>query len=140
MAELTADRATSPATQNLVTLTYAMYAMHAFSALMGVLSPVAVVTAFLTGWPSIIAIIINYIKDDDARGTYLESHFAWQRRTFWYALLWVVVAGLLIFTFIGIPIALVLAFGVGIWILYRIIRGVLALMDRKAVVGLRSQH
>ena len=139
MAELTAGPSVTPAKQNLVTLTWVMYAMHAFSALMGVLSPVAVLTAFLTGWPSIIAIILNYIKDDDVRGTYLESHFSWQRRTFWYALLWVVVAGLLIFTFIGIPIAMLLAFGVGIWILYRIIRGVMALMDRKAVQPLHAK-
>jgi len=139
MAELTAGRSVTPAKQNLVTLTYVMYAMHAFSALMGVLSPVAVLTAFLTGWPSIIAIILNYIKDDDVRGTYLESHFSWQRRTFWYALLWVVVAGLLIFTFIGIPIAMLLAFGVGIWILYRIIRGILALVERKPVAPMHAK-
>ena len=133
MAELTADRSLSTPRQNLVTLTYVMYALHGFSALMGVISPVAVITAFLTGWPSIIAIIINYIKDDDARGSYLESHFSWQRRTFWYALLWIVVAGLLIFTFIGIPIAIAIAAVVGIWILYRIIRGSLALSKRKSV-------
>lgn len=138
MAELTASHTASPAKPNLITLTYVMYAMHAFSALMGVLSPVAVLTAFLTGWPSIIAVIINYIKNDDVRGTYLESHFSWQRRTFWYALLWVIVAGLLIFTFIGIPIAMVLAFGVGIWIIYRIIRGVMALMAGKPVRGARE--
>ena len=138
MAELIAGDTASPAKQNLVTLTYVMYAMHAFSALMGVLSPVAVLTAFLTGWPSIIAVIINYIKNDDVRGTYLESHFSWQRRTFWYALLWVVVAGVLIFTFIGIPLAMLLAFGVGIWIIYRILRGVMALMARKPVRGMRE--
>ena len=64
-----------------------MYGLHAFSALMGVLGPMFIVTAFLTGWPSIIAIIINYVKRADVRGTYLDSHFGWQLRTFWYAVL-----------------------------------------------------
>ena len=130
MAEITAGSMRS-ARQNLIMLTHAMYAMHAFSAVMGLVTPVFILTAFLTGWPSLIAIILNYVKRDDVQGTYLETHFRWQARTFWYALLWVVVAGVLILTFIGIPIALVLALGVGIWILYRIIRGWLALTERR---------
>ena len=48
-----------------------------------------VVGAFLTGWPSIIAVILNYVKRGDVRGTWLESHFRWQIRTFWFGLLWV---------------------------------------------------
>ena len=48
-----------------------------------------VVTAFLTGWPSIIAVIINYVKRSEVRGTWLDSHFSWQIRTFWFAALWV---------------------------------------------------
>ena len=71
----------------MVKLTHVMYGLHAFSALMGVLGPMFIVTAFLTGWPSIIAIIINYVKRSDVRGTYLDSHFGWQLRTFWYAVL-----------------------------------------------------
>jgi len=104
-----------------------------FSALMGLLSPVLIVTAFLSGWPSIIAVIINFVKRNDVRGTYLDSHFSWQVRTFFYALLWVVVMGLLFITFILIPVAWGLAIGVGIWILYRIVRGWLALLDRKPI-------
>jgi uncharacterized membrane protein len=120
---------------HLVTLTHVMYGLHAFSAVMGLLGPMLVVTSFLTGWPSIIAIIINYVKRDDVRKSYLESHFSWQRRTFWYALLWIVVAALMIVSVIGIPIAMVIAAGVGIWILYRIIRGWIALANRKPVRG-----
>jgi uncharacterized membrane protein len=104
-------------------LTHVLYGMHGFSALMGLLGPALVVTTFLTGWPSIIAVIINYVKRRDARGTYLESHFSWQIRTFWYALLWLVLVILLIFTIIGIPIALILGVIVGAWVLYRILRG-----------------
>ena len=76
----------------LVTITFLMYGLHAFSALTGLMSSAFVVTAFLTGWPSIIAVIINYVKQDEARGSYLESHFRWQLRTFWFALLWLLIA------------------------------------------------
>jgi uncharacterized membrane protein len=115
----------------LVTLTHVLYGMHGFSALMGMLGPIFIVTAFLTGWPSIIAIIINYVKRSDVRGTHLDSHFAWQMRTFWYAVLGAVVALLLVLTLIGIPLAWVLAVVLGLWVLYRLIRGWLALIEGK---------
>jgi uncharacterized membrane protein len=90
-----------------------------------------IVTAFLTGWPSIIAVILNYVKRSDVRGTWLDSHFSWQIRTFWYALVWLAVGGVLFVTVIGIPVAIVLWFGTGIWVLYRIIRGWLALSSQR---------
>jgi uncharacterized membrane protein len=119
--------------EGMVTLTHVLYGLHGFSALMGVLSPAFIVTAFLTGWPSIIAVIINYVKRGDARGTWLDSHFGWQLRTFWYAVLWVVLAGVLILTVIGIPLAWLLLVAIGIWVLYRIIRGWIALVEEKAM-------
>jgi uncharacterized membrane protein len=123
MADYIAQPVTTMPRQSMVTLTHVLYGMHAFSALMGVLGTTFIITAFLTGWPSIIAVIVNYIKRDEVRGTFLDSHFSWQLRTFWYALLWVFVIGLLIITLIGIPIAWVVAIVVGIWVLYRILRG-----------------
>lgn len=119
--------------QGLVTLTHVIYALHAFSALTGLLSPALVVTAFLTGWPSIIAVIVNYAKRSDVRGTWLDSHFSWQIRTFWYALLWLVVGAVLFLTLVGIPIAFVIWLATGIWVLYRIIRGWLGLGSQKAL-------
>jgi uncharacterized membrane protein len=107
----------------MVKLTHIMYGLHAFSALTGLVSAAFIVTAFLSGWPSIIAVVLNYINADEVRGTWLESHFRWQLRTFWFALLWVVVAMLLAVTLIGIPVAIVLTLGVGIWVLYRLARG-----------------
>jgi uncharacterized membrane protein len=119
--------------EGLVTLTHVLYGLHGFSALMGMLGPALVVTAFLTGWPSIIAVIINYVKRSDTRGTWLESHFRWQIRTFWFAVLWVLIAAVLFVTVIGIPIAWVLALLLGLWVLYRIIRGWIALGGGKAM-------
>ena len=108
-------------------MTHVIYALHAFSAVTGLVSAAFVVTAFLTGWPSIIAVIINYVKRSDVRGTWLDSHFSWQIRTFWFAALWVLVAVILFVTLIGIPFAWAIWVITGIWVLYRIIRGWLAL-------------
>ncbi len=113
--------------EGLARLTHLMYGLHAFSAVMGIISSTLIVTAFLTGWPSIIAVILNYIKRGDVRGTYLDSHFGWQLRTFWYALLWLVIAGVLVVTIIGIPVAWILVVVTGFWVLSRIIRGWIAL-------------
>ncbi|MGH8744285.1 MAG: DUF4870 family protein [Burkholderiales bacterium] len=120
-------------TEGMVTLTHVIYALHGFSALMGILGPAFIVTAFLTGWPSIIAVIINYAKRSETRGTFLDSHFGWQIRTFWYALLWVVIVALLFFTVIGIPLAWMLAIIVGLWVLYRITRGWVALINSESM-------
>jgi uncharacterized membrane protein len=115
----------------LVRLTHIIYLLHGFSVLMGILGPALIITTFLTGWPSIIAVIINYAKRDDVRGTYLDSHFGWQIRTFWYTLLWVAIAALLFITVIGIVLAYIVAVGAGVWVLYRIVRGWIALNDGK---------
>lgn len=119
--------------QDLITLTHIIYALHAFSVLTGISSAAFIVTAFLSGWPSIIAVIINYVKRDEVRGIFLDSHFSWQIRTFWWSLLWVVIAGALIATIIGMVIGVPIMIVVGLWILYRIIRGWLALAGRKAM-------
>lgn len=117
--------------EGMVRLTHLVYGLHAFSALMGIGSA-SIVTAFLTGWPSIIAVILNYVKRGEVRGTYLDSHFGWQIRTFWFALLWAIVVGV-----VSAPLVLLLGLGfitfflgiaiVGIWVLYRIVRGWIAL-------------
>ena len=67
------------------------------------------------------------------RGTFLDSHFSWQIRTFWYAVLWIVVAFLLLVTIIGIPFAWLIVVATGLWVLYRILRGWLALNEGRAV-------
>ena len=118
---------------SLIGWTQAIYALHAFSLLTGILGAATVVGAFLTGWPSIIAVILNYVKRGDVRGTWLESHFRWQIRTFWYGLLWVVLCGLfVIFTLgIGILIAWLPLMVTGLWFVYRVVRGWMALSDRR---------
>ncbi len=116
---------------HLITVTHVVYALHAFSAITGISSAAFIVTAFLSGWPSIIAVVISYVKRSEACGTFLESHFSWQIRTFWWALLWFAIGGLLIVTLIGAVIGVPLLIIVGIWVIYRIARGWLALLSKK---------
>ena len=131
MADIDARTQLTLPGNNLVTLTHVVYGLHAFSAIVGLTSAAFVVTAFLTGWPSIIAVLINYVKRSDVRGTFLDSHFSWQICTFWWALLWFLIAGLFIITFVGMVIGIPLLIIVGIWVLYRIVRGWLALSSGK---------
>jgi uncharacterized membrane protein len=116
---------------SLINVAHLVYALHSLSILIGVLTAATVVGAFVFGVPSIIAVVINYLKKEEARGTFLESHFRWQIRSFWLALLWCVIAAMLFVTFIGIPFALGIWFATGIWAIYRIARGWLALRDGK---------
>lgn len=111
--------------------TQIIYALHAFSLLTGILGAATIIGAFLTGWPSIIAVILNYVKRSEVRGTWLESHFAWQIRTFWYGLLWVCVCFLFIVMTLGIGILIAwLPLGiVALWFIYRIARGWIRLRD-----------
>ena len=119
--------------ESLVTWTNMIYLLHAFSLLTGIVGAASVIGAFLIGWPSIIAVILNYVKRDEARGTWLESHFRWQIRTFWFGLLWVSICALFIVMTLGIGIIIAwlpLAF-ITIWFIYRVVRGWLALRDRR---------
>ncbi len=118
---------------SLTSWTQAIYALHAFSLLTGIIGAATVVGAFLTGWPSIIAVILNYVKRSEARGTRLETHFRWQIRTFWFGLSWVALCVAFVVATLGIGIFIVwLPLGVvGLWLISRIARGWLRLMDRR---------
>jgi uncharacterized membrane protein len=140
--------------------THLMYALHALAGFIGVTSSATIAGAFVFGLPSIIAILMNYARRDAVRGSWIESHFLWQARTFWIALVLLVglfaialvlavigVLGLLLtpFTggasavgagvsFAGAYLALTVgAFVTGLWILYRVIRGWMALRDGRAM-------
>lgn len=127
MREERARTATAEPGQPLVTLTHVIYGLHAVSLVTGIIGAATVVGAFLTGWPSIIAVILNYVKRSEARQTWLESHFRWQIRTFWFSVMWGVIGG--ITTIIGIGFVIM---GVaGIWAIYRIVKGMLNFYDSK---------
>lgn len=87
------------------------------------------VAGFFTGIAWIVAIVTNYVKLDDAKGTWLESHFRWQIRTFWWGLLWAAVGALTVFVLIGFAIL----FADAVWIIYRIVKGWLSLAESKSL-------
>ncbi len=110
-----------------------MYGLHALSALSGIMTSATIIGAFIFGWPSIIAVIINYVTRANVRGSWLDTHWRWQLRSFWYAVLWLLVAGLLAVTLIGIPAAILVIAVTGLWVLYRVIRGWTALLGRNTM-------
>lgn len=120
-----------------VTVAHVTYALHGIGLAIGAFGAATVIGSFVFGWPSIIAVVINYVKRADARGTWLESHYDWQIRTFWYALLWSVLVGvvgaLLAIVLIGFAIWAVGFFLLGVWAIYRIGSGWLRLRDAREV-------
>ncbi|MEF8721878.1 hypothetical protein E4Q23_01885 [Candidatus Accumulibacter phosphatis] len=112
---------------------HVIYALHAVAVVIGVAGAASVAGAFVFGVPSLFAVILNYVKRGDVRGTWLDSHYRWQIRTFWFTALWLLVYGLLIITIIFIPIAWLLIVVLGLWVSYRVIRGWLALSGRRAI-------
>lgn len=83
--------------------------------------------SFLLGITYIIGVIINYVKKDDVQGTWLETHFRWQIRTFWFSLLWSVLGFITIFIAVGYFVLMANA----VWVIYRIVKGWLRLNDGK---------
>jgi uncharacterized membrane protein len=135
LAGVASPTALPPVDDSLISYTHIIYALHAFSALIGLTSGVTIVGSFVFGLPSIVAVIMNYARRSAVQGTFLESHFRWQIRTFWYGLLFALIVWLislpLMFVLIGfgtLYIGLVL---IGIWLIYRVVRGWLALKDRR---------
>lgn len=127
--------ATNAATESLITYTNVIYALHALAVVVGVLTSATIVLSFVASVPSIIAVIMNYVRRSEVRGTFLDSHFSWQIRTFWFAALWTVIIWA-----VSLPLMLVvIGFGtyfvglllLGVWIIYRVARGWFALRDRK---------
>ena len=100
----------------LKNITMVVYALQALS--------------FLWGVTAIVGIVINYVKRDDAKGTFYESHFDWQIRTFWWGLLWGVVGVLTIWFVIGFFVL----FAAWVWMIYRVVKGWLKLTEGKPVM------
>lgn len=109
--------------ETLRLITHVVYGLHAFALISALLGTATILGSFLGTLPSIAAVILNYYKRGSARGTWLESHFRWQIRTFWFAALWFFVGWLLIFTLIGFLVGFAVLMIAGLWVLYRVVRG-----------------
>ena len=98
------------------TLTWVIYGLYAAS--------------FLLGITSIVAIILNYVKRGDVAGTYLESHFTWQIRTFWISVIVALVGALLMLVLVGWLVWLADM----VWVIYRLVVGGLKLSESRPIV------
>lgn len=122
MNDQTSEYADREQLKSLKTITTAVYALQA--------------AFFLFGITALVAIIINYVKKDDVYGTWFESHFRWQIRTFWFGLVWGCLGVLTLLLIIGYPILV----ADGVWIIYRIVKGWLYLIDDKPMYAPPVQH
>ncbi len=136
MSDLTPYNNEAPK-KNLLFVTQLVYILHGLSIVIGLMTGATIISAFLFGWTSIAAVILNYIMAPDARGTFLQSHFSWQIRTFWYGMIWTVlvaIVGVLLTPFVIGPFIWLIGFVVlGIWVAYRIVVGWLRLRQYRPV-------
>jgi uncharacterized membrane protein len=116
---------------SVLTVAHIVYALHTFAIVVGIAGSATVIGSFIGSVPSIVAVILNYVKRGDARGTWAESHYRWQIRTFWFAVLWFLIAWLLIVTILGALIGIPILALVTLWLIYRIARGWLRLRDKR---------
>ena len=120
-----------------VSTTLVVYILFGLAAVVALIGHGMAVGAPLLTIIGIVAVIIAYVKRDDARGTWAESHLTWLIRTFWWSLLWNCIGWLILFTLglvlIGIPIAIAIWVITTIWVIYRLIRGYLYFKDSQPI-------
>lgn len=123
------DHASIVPPPSAVSVANIVYALHCFAIVVGIAGSATIIGSFVGSVPSIAAVVLNYVKRSDARDTWLYSHYRWQIRTFWFALLWLIIASLLIVTVVGIPFGFAVLGGLTLWLIYRIGRGWMRLRD-----------
>ena len=100
-----------------------VYALHTLAIVIGIVGAATIIGSFVGSVPSIVAVILNYVKRGDARGTWVDSHYRWQIRTFWFALLWALIGWGLVITIIGAVVGVPILIALTLWLMYRIGRG-----------------
>lgn len=121
--------------QSLISTTLLVYALFGVAAVAGLVSAGLLSTPLL-GLIGLIGLILAYVKRGEAAGTWLQSHYRWLIRTFWFSVLWNIVGWLAVVTLIGIPIAIGIWIATTIWVMYRLIRGYVLFKDSKPVPGM----
>jgi uncharacterized membrane protein len=116
---------------SVLTVAHLVYALHTFAIVIGVIGAATVIGSFIGSIPSLVAVILNYVKRGNARGTWVASHYRWQIRTFWFALLWALIGWVLVFTLIGAVVGVPILIAFTLWLIYRIGRGWLRLCARR---------
>jgi uncharacterized membrane protein len=121
---------------SVLNVAHLVYALHTLAIVIGIVGAATVVGSFVGSLPSIVAVILNYVKRGDARGTWVDSHYRWQIRTFWFALLWALIGWALVITVIGMVVGVPILIALTLWLMYRIGRGWLRLRDQRPMYAL----
>jgi uncharacterized membrane protein len=125
---------------SLISTTLLVYALFGVAAVVGLVSSGFPLIAPLMGVVGIVAIILAYVKRGEASGTWLESHYRWLIRTFWFSLLWgaigAVIFVLLLIIVIGVFIGYLIWVATTIWVLYRLVRGYTLFNASKPIPGM----
>ena len=116
---------------SVLSVAHLVYALHTLAIVIGIVGAATVIGSFIGSLPSIVAVILNYVKRGDARGTWIASHYRWQIRTFWFAVLWALIGWVLVITIIGMVVGVPILIALTLWLIYRIGRGWLRLRDRR---------
>ena len=116
---------------SVLSVAHLVYALHTLAIVIGIVGAATIIGSFVGSVPSIVAVILNYVKRGDARGTWVDSHYRWQISTFWFALLWALIGWALVFTFIGAVVGVPILIALTLWLIYRIGRGWLRLRDQR---------
>ena len=116
---------------SVMTVAHLVYALHTVAIVVGIVGAATVVGSFVGSLPSIAAVICNYMKRSDARGTWVSTHYQWQIRTFWWAALWALIGWALVLTIIGVVVGVPVLIALTLWLIYRIGRGWLRLRGRR---------
>jgi uncharacterized membrane protein len=116
---------------SVLSVAHLVYALHTLAIIIGIVGAATIVGSFIGSVPSIIAVLLNYVKRGDARGTWVAAHYRWQIRTFWFALLWALIGWALVFTLIGAVVGVPILIALTLWLIYRIGRGWLRLRDQR---------
>ena len=116
---------------SVLSVAHLVYALHTLAIVVGIVGAATVIGSFVGSLPSIVAVILNYVKRGEARGTWIASHYRWQIRTFWFTLLWALIGWGLVLTIIGAVVGVPILIALTLWLMYRIGRGWLRLRDRR---------
>lgn len=139
MAEFPAPQSASGTSTGSVSAGVLAYALMAIAAIMAFASHGFPLFAPVVGLLGIAGLVVCYVKRGDAPGAWVDSHFTWLIRTFWWSLLWSIVGFLVLFTLglilIGIPIAIAIFIAVDVWVIYRLVKGYLLFKDSRPIPG-----
>ena len=116
---------------SVLSVAHLVYALHTLAIVVGIVGAATVIGSFVGSLPSIVAVILNYVKRGEARSTWIASHYRWQIRTFWFTLLWALIGWGLVLTIIGAVVGVPILIALTLWLMYRIGRGWLRLRDRQ---------